>query len=179
MVRTKIPQPAAQQKKKVFIKVKIGERFTEYKAVHQDLEIWGKTVGTKENVKDVVRRIISARKGVTYGVDKAAIGLAYYIASMVSINSDSRVIWGGTEVALGSGDRLKLAVGLYYVTDYDAGESWWRCEVEAVFHGNDGLIGGAIHKVVRRLNFKEVVDVARLYRELLGVARHALNASAY
>jgi hypothetical protein len=179
MARTKIPQPTAQQKKKVFIKVKIGESFTEYKAVYQDLEIWGKTVGTKDNIKGIVRRIISAHKGVTYGVDKAAVGLAYYIASMVSINADSRVIWGGAEVALGSGGRLKLAVGLYYMTNYDVGESWWRCEVEAVYYGNDGFIGNAIHKVVRRLNFKEVVDVARLYRELLGVARHAINASAY
>jgi hypothetical protein len=179
MAETKNPLREARQKKKIFLTVKIGERFTEYKAVHQELEVWGKTVGTKDNIKDVVRRIIAAHKGITYGVDKAAIGLANYAASMASINTSSRVIWGGAEVALGSGDSLKLGVGLYYVTDYDTGDERWRCEVEAVFRGNDGLIGDAIHKVVSRLDFKEVVDVARLYRELLRVARHALNASAY
>lgn len=179
MAKTKIPQRAAQQKKKVFIKVKVGEKFTVYKAVCQELEIWGKTVGTKDNIKNIVRQIISAHKGITYGVDKAAIGLANYIASMALVNSSSRVVVGVVEVALGSGDTLKLGVGLYYVTDYDTGESGWRGEVGAVYFGNDGYIGNAIHKVVRRLDFKEVVDVARLYCELVRVARHAFNASAY
>jgi hypothetical protein len=179
MAGVKIPQQTAQRNKRVFFKVKIGEKYTEYSAIHWELEIWGKTVGTKDNIKDVVRRIILARKGVTYGVDKAAIGLANYIASMASFDPGSRAIWGGAEVALGSGDTLELAVGLYYVTDYDSGDSWWRGEVEAVFYGNDGLVGDAVHKVVRRIDFREVVDVARLYRELVRVARHALNASSY
>ncbi len=175
----KNPRQESLQKIKIFLKVKLGKKYTEYKAVYKKLEIWGKTVGTKENVKDIVRRIISAPNTILdSGVTRAVIGLANYVVSMISINSSSRVVWGVVEVACESGDRLKLGASLYYVTDYDAGKSWWCGEVEAVYYGNDGLIGGAIHKVVRRFKFKEEADIVRLYRELLRVARHAINASS-
>ena len=179
MAGAKTTHQGGPHKKTIFFRVNTGEKFTEYKAVYEDLELWGKTVGTKENIKDIVRRIISADNGVPDGVTKAAMGLANYIASMASINASARVVMGFVEVVYGPGDRLKLGASLYYITDYNEGESVWRGEVEAVYHGNDGLIDNAIHKVVKRLEFSEVVDATRLYRELLKVARHAINASSY
>jgi hypothetical protein len=179
MAETKTTHQGGLHKKTIFFRVNTGEKFTEYKAVYEDLELWGKTVGTKENIKDIVRRIISADNGVPDGAAVAAVGLANYVATMATINASARVVMGAVEVAYGPGDRLKLGAGLYYVTDYNDGESMWRGEVEAVYHGNDGLIDNAIHKVVKRLEFGEVVDATRLYRELLKVARHAINASSY
>jgi hypothetical protein len=179
MAETKTTNQGGPHKKTIFVRVNIGEKFTEYKAVYEDLELWGKTVGTKENIKDIVRRIISAGNGVTDGVTKAAIGLANYVATMASINASARVVMGAVEVVYGPDDRLKLGASLYYITDYNEGESVWRGEVEAVYHGDDGLIDNAIHKVVKRLEFGEVVDATRLYHELLKVARHAINASSY
>ena len=177
MSKTEVSQQEGLQKKKVFFRVKLGEKFTEYKAVYGRVELWGKTVGTRDNIKDIVRRIIRAPNGIPDSVTNAAIGLSNYIASMASINSSSRVVWGGVELVYGPGCRLKLGVGLYYVTDYDTGKgSMWRGEVEAVYMGNDGYIGNAIHKVVRPIVFKEI-DVVWLYCGLLRVARHAINAS--
>jgi hypothetical protein len=178
MAETKTTRREGPHKKTIFLRVNTGEKFTEYKAVYKDLELWGKTVGTKENIKDIVRRIISADNGVPDGATKAAMGLANYVAITASINS-ARAVMGVVDVVYGPGDRLKLGAGLYYITDYNNGESMWRGEVEAVYHGNDGLIDNAIHKVVKRLEFGEVVDATRLYRELINVARHAINASSY
>jgi hypothetical protein len=179
MAETKTTHRGGPHKEKVFFKVNVGEKFTEYKAVYKDLELWGKTVGTKENIRDIVRRIISADNEVPVGVTMAAVGLANYIATTASVNASSRVVMGAVEVAYGGLDRLKLGASLYYITDYNDGESAWRGEVEAVYHGNDGLIDNAIHKVVKRLEFSEVVDATRLYIELIKVARHAINASSY
>jgi hypothetical protein len=179
MAGTKTTHQEGPRKKTIFFKVNIGEKFTEYKAVYKDLELWGKTVGTKENIKDIVRRIISADNGVPDGVAVAAMGLANYIASTATINASSRVVMGIVEVVYGPGDRLKLGAGLYHITDYNNGESRWRGEVEAVYHGNDGLIVNAIHKVAKSLVFGEYIDVVALYRALLTVARHAINASSY
>jgi phage tail protein X len=179
MAETKTPRQEGSRKKTIFFKVNIGEKFTEYKAVYKDLELWGKTVGSKENIKGIVRRIISADNGVPDGVTMAARGLAIYIASMASINASSRVVMGAVEVPYGLDGRLKLGASLYYITDYNKGESGWRGEVEAVYHGNDGLIDNAIHKVIRNVDFGPDVDVVALYRMLLAVARHAINASSH
>ena len=181
MAETQTKNREGPHKKTIFFKVNTGEKFTEYKAVYEDLELWGKTVGTKEDIKNVVRRIISADNGVPDSVAMAAMGLANYIAltASISINASIREVMGAVEVVYGLDGRLKLGAGLYYITNYDDVESVWRGEVEAVYHGNDGLIDNAIHKVVKRLEFSEVVDATRLYRELLKVARHAINASSY
>jgi hypothetical protein len=179
MAEIKISECKELRKKRVLFKVRVGENFTEYKAVYDGLEIWGKTVGTKENIKDLVKRIISAADTLPENAIRAAMGLANYVVSMASINPSARVVLGGVEVVYGPGDRLKLGAGLYYITDYDVGGSRWRGEVEAVYYGNDGLTVNAVHKVVRRLDFKEVVDAVSLYRELLRVARHAINVSYY
>jgi hypothetical protein len=179
MAETKIPQWEVPQKKKVFFKVKIGEKYTEYKAAYEGLQFWGKTVGTKDSVKALVRRMILAENGVTEGIQKAAIALANFMSSSASIISESRLVWGGIEAAYGIAERLKLAVGLYYDTDYDKGESSWRGEIEAVYRGNDGYIDDAVHKVVASVVFGESVDFMHLYRELLRAARHAINVCPY
>ncbi len=182
MPQTKTKHGEGVNKKKAFFKVEVGEKFTEYKLVYGGLELWGRTVGTKENIKDIVRRIIQAHNEIPGGVANAAIVLANYIASMASINSEARALSGSVEVVCelgGSVSSVRLGVNLYYHADYDTGESGWRGEVEAVFRGNDGYIGDAIHEVLRSVDFGDTIDVVHLYRELLKVARHAVNASSY
>ncbi len=172
MAKTKIPQ-WEPSKKKVFFKMKKGEKYTEYTAVYEGLEIRGRTVGEKNEIKDVVRRIILAESEPPEGVLKAAIGVASYVASNVTTNTRAREVWGVVAVEIGLGDRLRLSAALY---QYDADESGWRGEVAAMFTGNDGLIDDAMHKVIKWMDFGEEVDIMALYRELLRVSRHAYNA---
>jgi hypothetical protein len=172
---TKIPK-WEPNKKKVYFKMKKGEKYTEYVAVYEGLEIRGRTVGEKNEIKDVVRRIILAESEPPEGVLKAAIGVASYVASTVTTNTRAEEVWGVVAVEIGLGDRLRLSVVLYQHADNNTDESGWAGEVSAEFAGNDGLIDKAIHKVIKWMDFGEEVDIMALYRELLRVSRHAYNA---
>ncbi len=173
MAKTKIPQWESS-KKKVFFKMKKGEKYTEYTAVYEGLEIRGRTVGEKFEIKDVVRRIILAESEPPESILKAAIGVASYVGSTVTINSRAKEVWGAVAVEVGLGDKLRLNAMLYHVDNTD--EIGWHGEVSALFVGSDGLINDAMHKVIKWMDFGEEVDIMALYRELLRVARHAYNA---
>jgi hypothetical protein len=172
---TKIPK-WEPSKKKIFFKMKKDEKYTKYTAVYEGLEIRGRTVGEKNEIKDVVRRIILAENEPPESVLKAAIGVASYVASTVTTNTRAKEVWGVVAVDIGLNDRLRLYIVLYQYADNNTDESGWAGEVAAEFTGTDGLIDKATHKVIRWMNFGEDVDIMALYRELLRVSRHAYNA---
>jgi hypothetical protein len=174
MVRTETPQENGPRKKRIFFKVKVGGEYTEYIAVWDGLEIEGVTMGDKNDVKDVVRRIIRARNELPDSIIKAAIMVTNHISS--AVNSRVWEAWAGVGVEFGDDERLKLSASLYYYIDDDADEAGWAGEVVATFSGYDGLMVDATHRVVDKVDFGESLDVVGLYRLLLRVARHAYNA---
>jgi hypothetical protein len=174
MARTKIPQGEGQRKKKVFFKVRVGYEYTEYTAAYDGLEIEGLTMGDKKDIRDVVRRIILAVNDLPESVVRAAILLTNHITS--AVHSNAKVAWGGMGVEFGDNESLKLGASLYYYIDDDNEGSGWAGEVVATFSGYDGLMVEGTHRVAKRVDFGEEVDVVGLYRTLLRVARHAYNA---
>jgi len=172
MARAEFPQ---RGKKRVFFKVKVGGEYTEYVASYERIQIEGITMGDKNDVRDVVRRIVRAANEPPEGVAKAAIRVVDYIAS--AVNSGAKVAWGGMAVEFGDDERLKLGVSIHNIVVDDPEDlGGWSGEVVASFDGYDGFMVESFHKVVKRVLFGDEVDVVRLYRELLGVARHAYNA---
>jgi hypothetical protein len=174
MARTKNSQGDGQHKKKVLFKVKVGDEYTEYKAVYGDIQIEGHTMGDKKDIKDVVRRIILAHKELPDYVVRAAIMVTNHISS--AVQSRAWEAWAGVGVEFGDDERLKLSASLYYYIDDDADEAGWAGEVVATFSGYDGLMVDAGHRVIKNVDFGPDVDVMALYRALLTVARHAYNA---
>ena len=170
MTRAKIPQG---ERKKVFFKIKVGEEYTEYEAAYNGLKIEGVTMGDKNDVRDVVRRIISARREPPERVVKAATGVVSYVVSAIHLGAKD--VWGGMAVEFGDDERLKLSVNIYYYIDDDNDTSGWAGEVAATFDGYDGLVIDATHKVSKSVSFKEV-NAAALHKTLLEVAKHAYNA---
>jgi hypothetical protein len=174
MARTKNSQGDGQHKKKVLFKVKVGDEYTEYKAVYGDIQIEGHTMGDKKDIKDVVRRIILAHKELPDYVVRAAVMVTNHISS--AVHSRAWEAWAGVGVEFGDDERLKLSASLYYYIDDDTDEAGWAGEVVATFSGYDGLMVDASHKVIKNVDFGPDVDVLALYRTLLTVARHAYNA---
>jgi hypothetical protein len=174
MVRTETPQENGSQKKRVFFKVKVGSEHTEYKAVYGGLEFEGVTMGDKKDVKDVVRRMILAYNDPPDSVNRAAILVTNHISS--AVYSRAKDAWAGMAVEFGDYESITLSVRLYYYIDDETEERGWAGEAVATFSGNDGLVVDATHKVVKRLDFGENVDVVELFRLLMRVARHAYNA---
>jgi hypothetical protein len=175
MARANTPQREGRGKKKVFFKVRVGEEYTEYKAVYDGYEFEGVTMGDKNDVREIVRRILRAVNDPPERVVRATVLVVDYIAS--AVNSGAEVAWGGMAVGFGQNERLKLGANLHYlVVDDPEDLGGWVGEVMASFDGSDGFMVESFHKVVKRVLFGDEVDVMRLYRELLRVARHAYNA---
>jgi hypothetical protein len=174
MDRTKNPQGESPQKKKVLFKVKVGDEYTEYKAVYDGLEIEGETMGDKNDVKDVVRRIILAREDLLDDAVKAAVMVSSHISS--AVYSRAKNAWAGVAVEFGDNELLELSANLYYYIDDETDDRGWAGRVEAVFSGYDGLVVDATHRVVKKVEYGEDVDVMGLFKALLRVARHAYNA---
>jgi hypothetical protein len=172
MVRTNTTRGESPNKKKVLFKVKVGDEYTEYKAVYGDIQIEGHTMGDKKDIKDVVRRIILAPNELPDYVVRAAIMVTSHISS--AVHSRAWEAWAGIGVEFGDDERLKLSASLYYYIDDDV--AGWAGVVVATFSGYDGLMVDASHSVIKNVDFGPDVDVVVLYRMLLAVARHAYNA---
>jgi hypothetical protein len=176
MAGTKSSQGDGQHQKKVLFKIKVGDEYTEYRAVYGDIQIEGHTMGDKKDIKYVVRRIILAPNELPDYVVRAAIMVTNHISSAVHSNSRAWTVWAGVGVEFGDDEQLKLSASLYYYIDDDTDEAGWAGEVVATFSGYDGLMVDASHSVIKNVDFGPDVDVVALYRMLLAVARHAYNA---
>jgi hypothetical protein len=174
MARSDRTQWENTRKRKIFFKVRVGEEHTEYKAVYDGLELEGETMGDKNDIKDVVRRIILAPSDLPDSIVKAAITVTSHVSS--AIYSRAKEAWAGIGVEFGDNESLKLSASLYYYIDDDTDESGWAGEVAASFSGYDGLVVDSYHRVIKRVDFGEDVDVMALFRMLVRVARHAYNA---
>jgi hypothetical protein len=174
MAGTKTTSGESPNKKKVLFKVKVGDEYTEYKAVYGDIQIEGHTMGDKKDIKDVVRRIILAPNELPDYVVRAAVMVTNHISS--AVHSRAWEAWAGIGVEFGDDERLKLSASVYYYIDDDTDEAGWAGEVVATFSGYDGLMVDASHRVIKNVDFGPDVDVMALYRILLTVARHAYNA---
>jgi hypothetical protein len=174
MAGTKSSQGDGQHKMKVFFKIKVGDEYTEYKAVYGDIQIEGLTMGDKKDIKYVVRRIILAPNELPDYVVRAAIMVTNHISS--AVHSRAWEAWAGIGVEFGDYEQLKLSASLYFYIDDDTDEAGWAGEVVATFSGYDGLMEDASHKVIKNVDFGPDVDAVALFRTLLRVARHAYNA---
>jgi hypothetical protein len=162
-------------KKKVFLKVRVGEEHTEYTAAYDGLKFEGVTMGDKDDVKAVVRRMIRAVNELPDSVVKAAILVVNHVASTVS--HGAKMTWGGLAVEFGDDERLKLGASLSYIVDDDPEEpEGWVGELMATFSGYDGIMVDSFHKVQMSVSLGVQIDYIRLYRDLLRIARHAYNA---
>jgi hypothetical protein len=162
-------------KKRVHLKVRVGEEHTEYTASYDGLEFEGVTMGGKDDVKAVVRRMIRAVNEPPDSVVKAVILVVNHVAS--TVNHGAKMTWGGLAVEFGDDERLKLGVSLHYTDDDDSEESeGWAGELVATFSGYDGIMVDSFHKVQMSVSLGVQIDYIKLYRDLLRIARHAYNA---
>jgi len=171
MARHETPQ--GPTKKRVFLKVKVGEEYTEYVASYEGVQIEGLTMGGKEDIKDVVRRVIRAYNEPPDIVVRAAVSVVNHVMSAVRLGA--KVVWGGVGVEFGDDERLKLSVYLYSYIDDETDQHGWEGEVVASFSGYDGIMVDSSHKVVKKVSYGREIDYMGLYRELIKVARYAYN----
>jgi len=168
------PRGERRPKKKLRLKVKTDIEYTEYEASYDCLQIDGITIGDKNDVKLIVRRIISAPREPPEFVVKAGVMVTNHISG--AINSRAREAWAGVGVEFGDNESLRLSASLHFYIDDDTEEAGWVGEAKADFSGFDGYMVDSSHSVVKRLSFGKEVDVMAVYRALLVVARHAYNA---
>ena len=174
MAKQKIPHGENTHKKKVYLKVKVSDGETRYNALYGGLEIEGVTMGDKNDVKDLVRRIILAPSDPPDNVIRAAILVTNHISS--AIYSRAKHAWAGVAVEFGDNESITLSANLYYYIDDETEERGWAGEAVATFSGYDGLMVDSTHKVVKSLDFGEEVNVVGLFKTLVKLARHAYNA---
>jgi hypothetical protein len=174
MAKQKIPHGEPTHKKKVYLKVKVSDEETQYKALYDGLEIEGVTMGDKNDIRDLVRRIILAPSDPPDNVIRAAILVTSHISS--AIYSRAKHAWAGVTVEFGDYESISLSARLYYYIDDETEERGWAGDASATFSGNDGLVVDSTHKVVKSLDYGEEVDVMDLFRTLVRLARHAYNA---
>jgi hypothetical protein len=179
MAKNNIKHREGRIKRRVFLKVVAGEGHTKYLAAYEGLEIEGVTKGGKDDVKEVLRRIIRAPNEPPDAVVRAAILVVNHIMS--AVHSDVREVVSGVGIDLSDdNEMLKLKARLrYYVdnkTDHAFLQTGWTGVVVASFFGHDGIAADSNHKVIKRVEYGRELDVIGLYRELVRVARHAYNA---
>jgi hypothetical protein len=174
MAKQKTPHGERAHKKKIYLKVKISDEETQYKALYDGIQLEGITMGDKKDIKDLVRRIILARSDPPDSVIRAAILVVNHISS--AVHSDSKHAWAGVTMEFGDYESISLSADLYYYIDDETEERGWAGEAVATFSGNDGLMVDSTHKVIKSLDFGEALDVMELFRVLVKVARHAYNA---
>ena len=160
-------------KTKIILKVKKSDWFIDYEAkVGGVMELSGYTQGGRDQVKQVIRRVLKAEKPLPRRVEEIATNVVRHIALWVEVYKVEGAAAGMT-ADLGEYSSITIYAALYYETDRG-----WMAELRAVLDGSDGFTHNARHRVVKTVKLGRELDgrIDMLLKGLMKVARHTYNA---
>jgi len=162
---------------KIVVKIQRTGEETYYTGSYEDLEFEGVTKGDEIDVKEVLARMLTARKDVPERLTSLVSSLIGYIELMV--NAGVRHV----TASYGYEFRWSCEVGARVSALYDIrGDSednqyaGWVVTVRAYFEGYDGLTLRASHDVKKKLRPGDTLDINALRAELAWLVKMAYNA---
>jgi len=162
-----------KSKIRIILKTKKSDEFTDYEAkVGGVMELSGYTQGGRDQVKQVIRRVLKAERPLPRRVEEIAANVVRHVLLWIEVYKVEGVAAGMT-VELGEYSDITIYAALYY----EAGRGW-VAELRAVFDGFDGFTYSARHRVVKEVKLGRRLDNSTdlLLRELMKLARYAYNA---
>jgi hypothetical protein len=155
---------------------RVGEEVT-YTGSYEDLEFEGATKGDVSDVREVLARMLAARKDIPERLMSLVSSLTGYIELMVNA--------GVKHVTASYGYEFKWSceVGARVSALYDirggSGDNQyagWIITMRAYFEGYDGLTLRASHDVKKKLRPGDTLDIDALRAELAWLVKMAYNA---
>jgi len=162
---------------KIVVKIQRAGEETYYTGSYEDLEFEGVTKGDEIDVREVLARMLTARKDIPERLMSLVSLLTGYIELMV--NAGVRHV----TASYGYEFRWSCEVGAKVSASYDnrggSGDNHyagWVVTVRAYFEGYDGLSLRASHDVKKKLRPGDTLDINALRAELAWLVKMAYNA---
>jgi hypothetical protein len=164
---------------KIVIEILSGGELTSYKGRYGDFEFEGETKGDESNIRDLVARMLEARKDLPERLRLMLTTVIGYIELMVK--GDAEVSYVTTSAGIDF--RADCMVGvkaslLYDIEGAYGGDDYtgWIVNLRGVFEGYDGYSFDSRHEVKLKLKPGKDLDIEVLRTQLTLLTKMAYNA---
>jgi hypothetical protein len=162
--------------RKIAVKITMAGQTTSYTGSYEDLEFEGNTIGDELDIRDVLSRMLTARKDIPDSLMSVVTLVVSYIELMVNAG-----VWYVSTNA-GYEFRGDCEVGVKVSVFYDYGEgegdnqeAGWVVNLRAYFEGYDGLSTESRHEIKKKLRYGEKLDVDAVRAELTSLVKMVYN----